>query len=655
VSSNYVYDLETFLHCFLFIGKMEGSNEVDVFEISNRKNEKENLRAHLSYLQNSGVVMIGYNNLGFDYPIIHQLLLNPFTFDQQRAYLLGQDIIKNSNFGSAHRIKKSDRIIPQIDLMKVHYFDNITRRVSLKALQFAMRSESVEDLPFAPDSDLTSEMIDQLISYGIHDVKETEAFLGKSKNAIAMRQEILDQGILFGDVLNYSEVKIGVEYLVNKIGRAKCYHNKQPKQTIRSSVAFKDIILPKIHFRTEEFEAVHEWFTRQIVYPKSKDAPKPSLESQLAGLQFHFGLGGVHASVENRKFETSETHIIKDIDVSGMYVAVAIANGFAPEHLGGDFVRAYRQLQSDRSQYPKGSIMNLILKLAGNGVYGNSNNEFSCFYDPQYTFTVTVNGQLQLLQLAEVLSTIPRIEIIQANTDGITVYMPREHAAFFDVWCRDWEKQTGLKLEEVDYKTMWISDVNNYLAITMDGKIKRKGKYWYPESEKDYEGTGSGSVWHKDFSNMAVQKCIEPVLVHGFKPRDVVRCLSNPFDFMLRYKTPAGARVYLGDKEMPKTVRYYVSKAGASMKKVSMPKGEIGDFKRKNGLQDSYYNKIKSEIPPGTWDERIHNKKKSKYEQVTTSIESGWLVKECNRADKFNWKDVDYDYYTAEIEKLVIQ
>ena len=91
--------------------------------------------------------------------------------------------------------------------------------------------------------------------------------------------------------------------------------------------------------------------------------------------------------------------IIIDIDVAGMYVAVAIANGFSPEHLGQDFVNAYRQLQSDRAQYPKGTTMNAVLKLAGNGVYGNSNNPYSCFYDPKYTFSVTVNGQLQLLQL----------------------------------------------------------------------------------------------------------------------------------------------------------------------------------------------------------------------------------------------------------------
>ena len=90
------------------------------------------------------------------------------------------------------------------------------------------------------------------------------------------------------------------------------------------------------------------------------------------------------------------------------------------------------------------------------------------------------------------------------------------------------------------------------------------------------------------------------------------------------------------------------------MRKVSEPKGEIGTYKRKNKITDSFYQKVLGEIPPGAWDDRIHTKNKSKYEQVVTSIESGWKVKECNHVSRFNWDDVDYDYYAQEIRKLVI-
>ena len=57
----------------------------------------------------------------------------------------------------------------------------------------------------------------------------------------------------------------------------------------------------------------------------------------LAGVDFHFGIGGVHASVENRKFQSNADYVIIDLDVTSMYPSVAIANRFAPEHLGEVF------------------------------------------------------------------------------------------------------------------------------------------------------------------------------------------------------------------------------------------------------------------------------------------------------------------------------
>lgn len=646
----YYYDLETYPNCFLFSGKFRGSSDVYTFEISDRMNQRNELLSHLSFVQNSQVHMIGFNTIGFDYHILHDLFINPYTFTAMHAHLLGSKIIQSQGFGGGRGsfyIPMKERIVPQIDLFKINHFDNVNKGTSLKALQFAMRSASVEDLPFAIRA-LTFEEMDELRAYNVHDVLETEVFGEKNLHLIQMRQELIDHGVLSGDVLNYSDVKIGTEYLIRKIGRAKCFvTGNKPKQTIRSIIDFKNIILPKIQFRSAAYNAVLEWFRDQTIYIGRDERPK--LETNLANLQFHFGLGGVHASVEQRVFKTDETHVIKDIDVSGMYVAVAIANGFAPEHLGRDFSIAYKQLQADRAQHKKETSMNKVLKLAGNGVYGNSNNTYSCFYDPHYTYSVTVNGQLQLIQLVELLSTIPGLQIIQANTDGITAFVPRALEHFFHMWTCHWEMETGLKLEEMEYSDMWIRDVNNYVARKTNGEMKRKGAYWYPEKEKDYEGW-----WNKDYSNMSAQKAIEQVLIHGYQPIQVLRLMTNPFDFMLRYKATGQSKVYIGDKVQLKTVRYYVSTKGEPMKKIAPPTGEIGDFKRKNSISDAEFHKVLKEIPKGTWDERIHTKNKSKYAAVTTSVESGRLVRACNRASDFNWADVDWDYYANEVEKLKI-
>lgn len=649
----YTYDLETYPNIFLFSGKFFDSPEVYTLEISDRKNQRSELLSHLSYVQNTRAYMVGFNSLQFDYPVLHDLLAQPYTFDAMHAHLLGTKITEGGSYGkpSPYSIRMSDRILPQIDLVKINHFDNPNKRTSLKALQFAMRSESVEDLPFALRN-LNHQEMDELISYNIHDVLETEKFLILNMHFIKMRQELIDNGVLSGDVLNYSDVKIGTEYLIRKIGRTKCFiSGSKPRQSVRANVEFKDVILSKVHFRTEQFGAVLDWF-KGINYWTGQEK-KPKLEIDLGGIPFVFGLGGVHASVSSQYFESNETHVVKDVDVSGMYPAVANVNGFAPEHLGNDFVMAYRQMAADRKQYPKGSAMNLVLKLANNGASGNFENSYSCLYDPKCAYSVRINGQLQLLQLAELLSLIPGLKLIQANTDGVTAIVPREVEHLFNLWCNDWEAQTGYKLEHVDYKKMWIRDVNNYMAIAMDGTIKRKGAYWYPIKAEDYQGS-SGSNWNKDFSNLSAQKGIEAVHILGARAEEIVKLIDNPFDFMIRYKVRGSDVLYVGDKPQLKTVRYYVSTKGEPMKKVAPPKGEVGTWKRRNGMADSEFNDILKTVPAGVWDARIHTKKKSKYAEVVTSVESGWRVRVCNKASDFNWSDVDWSYYVEQIEKLRI-
>jgi len=645
----YTYDLESYPNIFTFAGKFFGYDQVYQFEISDRKNDRDALLTHLSYLQNCGVEMVGFNNVGYDYTLIHELLTNPYFFDYVKVHQLSNNIIHSARAGgrSNFKIYHKERKIPQIDLMLINHFDNANKMTSLKTLQFAMRSESLEDLPFKVRP-LNDQEKDVLLKYNVHDILETEKFLRYNLHHIDMRREYLNDGVLFGDVLNYSDVKIGTEYLVNRIGRNKCFINgSRPRQTYRTHVEFNRIILPKITFRNEDFNEVLTWFKSQIVYLTKEE--RPQLKRKFGGLDFHFGVGGVHASAENKIFYSDEDYQIIDIDVEGMYPAVGIANSFAPEHLGETFVTAYKQVKEDRGRYAKGTARNKAMKLAGNGAYGNSNNKYSPFFDTQYTYSVTVNGQLQILQLVELLLAIPSVELIQANTDGITIRIKKEYEYFFKLWCSIWEEMTGLKLEEARYKRMFIRDVNNYISEKMDGKLKRKGAYEYPRSIEDYDGW-----WNKDYSNLASRIAAEKAMVNGIPVEVIIRIIHDPFDFMLRYKATGDARLYIGDQEQLKTVRYYVSVSGQPMKKVAPPKGEVGQFKRRSGLKDEYFKTILEEVGRDKWDERIHTKNKSKYAIVETSVQSGWKVKECNLASKFDWRDVDWKYYIEEAKKIII-
>lgn len=642
----YTYDLETYPNIFTFAGENVQTGEIKVFEISDRRNDRDALRMHLDHLSRYGYYLVGYNNLGFDYPIIHDLLTNPYAFTYQRAAQLANEIIfgNNAQYGR-EQIYFTNRMLKQIDLMKINHFDNAAKRTPLKTLQFNMRSQTVEDLPFDLRP-LTHEEKDVLIKYNIHDVTETTQFLKYCMHMITMRKELYDSGALSGDVLNFNDTKIGEQYLIKQIGREKCYENKKAKQTIRPYVKIEHIILPKIHFMDEDYGQVLEWFKTVTWYPQGEQF---KADYKLRDTHYFFGVGGIHASVENKRYVANDEWEIIDVDVESYYPSSAMVNGFEPEHLQGFFLGPYRSLKERRLNYKKGTPMNAMFKLALNGAYGKSNDDFSALKDPKFMLSITVNCQLQLLQLCEAFSSIPRVQIIQANTDGVTCYVHKSVKPLFNFYKDWWQRETGYKLEQVNYSKMFIRDVNNYIAVSTEGKIKRKGTYWYPEKIEDYDGN-----WHKDLSMMVVQKAACMCMLEGVTPEYAIQQFKDPFDFMKRHKTASGSKTFIGDVPQQRTVRYYVSRIGDPMRTESKPTGVEGTYKRKNGITDSYYAKVLAEIAPGAWDERIHTKNKSVYTTVVRSIEAGSLVKQCNNAKDFDWNDVDYDYYIKEINKLII-
>jgi len=246
-----------------------------------------------------------------------------------------------------------------------------------------------------------------------------------------------------------------------------CYEfgpdGRTPRQTPRPVIHLRDAILPWIAFQHPEFTRVLNWLKAQTI-TETKGVFN-DLTAQVDGFTFVFGLGGIHGSLESTVVESDDEHVIVDLDVTSYYPNLAITNGFHPAHLGKDFVGIYKHLFEQRKQYPKKSAQSAMLKLALNGVYGDSNNKFSVFYDPLFTMSITLNGQLLLCLLAERLLAVDGLRLVQVNTDGVTVRVPRRELDALDTVCEGWCQLTGLNLEQAFYKKMFIRDCNNYIAV----------------------------------------------------------------------------------------------------------------------------------------------------------------------------------------------
>lgn len=723
IDGTWIYDIETYPNIFSFGAVYANGNKYRVYEVSDRKNETQQLLEFFRNLIKHEHRLVGFNNIGFDYPVIHHIINQAKTakkfgieylIDPDEIYNVAVSIIssmREEKFGKT--IQDKDVVIPQIDLFKIHHFDNKARSTSLKMLEFNMRSENIEDLPFPVGTVLNDEQKDVLLHYNKHDVMETHKFYLKSVGAIRFREQLTER---YGfDCTNFNDTKIGKQYFINRmemIVPGSCYKltrkGREVNQTKRSFINVNDIIFPYVRFGRKEFVEVMDWFRQQTItetkgvftdieeyrlgglaeyseltikrkkfktkpteeecinfmtnhplgwieeeqlrakedlldengnpvmtyplnkfgHPDTTKKPKKvkvnkksywgcwkvadTLNVVVNGFRFDFGTGGIHGSVESQIVKSDDEYMIIDADVASMYPNLAISNQVYPEHLGRKFCDIYKDVYEERKKYKKGSAENAVMKLALNGTYGESNNQFSPLYDPQFTMAITINGQLSLCMLSEMLMGIEGCKIIQCNTDGVTVMIPRKHKDKYDQVCSEWQKVVKLELEFAEYKAMYVRDVNSYLALYTDGKVKRKGAY-------EYENLG----WHQDQSSLVIPMAAEHELLGRGFIEDFVIGHKNKWDFLLRTKVPRNSKLVMvmdnGDEVQQQNIcRYYISKTGGELVKIMPPL---------EGKEDD-------------GDRRL-------------SLDKGWKVKTCNNINDFEW-DINYDYYIQEAKKLVL-
>ena len=614
MSNDYVFDIETYPNVFTLAVEHADAPLQWMFEISDHRNDSREIVAFLQYLKDTDARMIGFNNLGFDYPVVHTLVRMGHS-DANTLYQKAMAIINSQDEDGSrwiHLVKPTDQFVTQIDLFKIHHFDNRARSTSLKVLEFNMRSDTIEDLPFPVGTVLNREQIEVLKEYNKHDVAQTKAFYHHTLDMIHFREELTRK--YARDFMNHNDTKIGKDYFTMKLEEAgvACYDfgpkGRTPRQTKRPVIHLKDAILPWINFEHPEFNRVMNWLKAQTI--TETKGVFTDLTATVNGFTFVFGLGGIHGSVESEVIESDGEYVIVDLDVTSYYPNLAITNGFHPAHLGKEFVSIYKHLFEQRKQYPKKSAESAMLKLALNGVYGDSNNQFSVFYDPLFTMSITLNGQLLLCLLAEGLMHIPGLRIIQVNTDGLTVRVPRANKMLVDLARAAWQSRTGLNLEEAVYKAMMVRDVNNYIGVFENGSTKRKGAYEY-----DME-------WHQNAGGLVIAKVAEKVLVDGAPIRQTVEQWPDIMDFMLRTKVPRSSHLGIErdgvTSQLQNITRYYVAEGGGQLVKYMPPLAKKPEQWRK------------------------------------FAVESGWGVQPCNDIKDAGKLPVNFDYYVKEVEKLCL-
>jgi DNA polymerase elongation subunit (family B) len=342
-------------------------------------------------------------------------------------------------------------------------------------------------------------------------------------------------------------------------------------RTNRDKIVVKDIILPYIKFRTATFQNLLRKFNDVVIFPgETKGGFKYS--AQYRGVKTDYGLGGIHGARTSKVYMSTEDMVIITSDVKSFYPNLAIRNRWAPAHLPQEiFCDQYEWFYDERVKIPKKDPKNYVYKIILNSTYGLSNDKNSFLYDPEFTMRITINGQLSLTMLYEmILEEIPEAVPLMQNTDGLETLVPRHRVDRYMEICAEWEKITMLELEHDTYSKIVLGDVNNYIAVTEDGKSKCKGRFEF----KDL-------ALHKNKSFLIIPKALHAYFVDGIQPEDFLKANTNIFDYCGGVKIKGDWKFVEHNvvdknykvKDLQHTIRYFISKTGSKIVKTNLLDG----------------------------------------------------------------------------------
>jgi hypothetical protein len=202
-----------------------------------------------------------------------------------------------------------------------------------------------------------------------------------------------------------------------------------------------------------------------------KDYNTMSLETTIFKAPHTFGIGGIHGGIN--KYMGDGYYLMAD--VSSYYPALMIEYNFLSRNVVNP--EKYKNIRDERlklkklkdpREYPR--------KIVLNSTFGASKDQYNNLYDPLQFNNVTISGQLFLVDLLDKLENSNKCELIQSNTDGILIKLFNEvDKEEISNICKEWCIRTRMGLEFDEIERVIQRDVNNYIIVGKNGKVKRKG------------------------------------------------------------------------------------------------------------------------------------------------------------------------------------
>lgn len=438
------YDFEVFKYDWLVVIK-----DTDTKQTHTIVNDRDKL--NIFYEANKENIWCGYNSRSYDQWILKAIIAG-FNPKELNDWI----IVKH---------QPAWQFSSTLWKIQLYNYDVMTSFHGLKQLEGFMGNDIRETtVNFNIDRKLTKQELDEVIFYCNHDVEQTmEVFINRIEEFEAHMGLIKS----FKLPLKYiSKTKAQLSAII--LGADKQEHDDEFEITIVDTI------------KINKYKNILNWYKN----PLNRDYKK-SLEIEVAGVPHVFGWGGLHGARPNYQDEG----IFINSDVGSFYPSLMIQYDFLSRNV------------RDKSKYKEIYDYRMALKKAGkkkeqqpykivlNSTYGASKDKYNNLFDPLQANNVCINGQLMLLDLIEkVIEGVPGVKLIQSNTDGVMWKLPSDkYIETYKKICEEWCNRTRMTLDHDHIKKVVQKDVNNYLIVMEDGKIKSKGAYVKSLNKLDYD------------------------------------------------------------------------------------------------------------------------------------------------------------------------
>ena len=518
--------------------------------------------------------IVSFNGNNYDEPILAIAASGRNTSIMKRAT---NDIImygmRPHDIYKTYKVKKLK--LDHIDLIEV-----CPLSANLKLYAGRLHCKKMQDLPFAPESILSPEQIAITRHYCINDLVNTALLHQSLEDEIDLRIEL---GSKYGmDLRSKSDAQIAEAVIAGELrkrGRGRIikpevqaktsFHYNPPSylkfQTsdILEQLAANPFVITEAGKVAPNYNAHFiDWGDKQLRLDQNGEwAKKPkgwefSLIT-LGGVQFKMGMGGLHSIEKNVGIKSNEKYTLRDVDVESFYPRIILNLKLFPVQLGIDFLMVFNGIVDRRlaaKEYKRMKESN-SLKIVINGSFGKFGSIFSILYSPNLIIQTTLTGQLSLMMLIEWLG-LAGIQVVSANTDGVVSYVGKHQEEQFQHIVKYWEQETRFKMEETVYSALYSRDVNNYIAIKTDGKVKHKGAY------SNHWNDNSTFRFHKNPTNLICIDAVTEYLTKAIPIEHTIRTCQDITKFVtVRDVKGGGVKVWSGMGALGEDKIEYLGKA----------------------------------------------------------------------------------------------